>query len=74
MSLMTQKFFKGEKMKKTGLLPKLAGLAVLGSLAFADGNITMPTPDYTDFYAGVGVVLGITVVVMLAKRLKGFFR
>jgi hypothetical protein len=50
------------------------GLVVLGSSAFADGNITMPDPDYTDFYAGVGVVLGVSLVVMLAKRIKSFFR
>jgi len=50
------------------------GLVVLGTSLFADGNIEMPTPDYTDFYAGVGVVLGISVVVMLARKLKGFFR
>jgi hypothetical protein len=57
--------------KLTKLLP--LGLVILGTSAFAD-NITMPEPDYTDFYAGVGVVLAISVVVMLAKRLKGFFR
>jgi len=52
-----------------------AGIITLSALpAFADGNVTMPTPDYTDFYAGVGVVLGVSVVVMLARRLKGFFR
>lgn len=63
-------------MKKT-FSKKLVGLGVLALSAvsaFADGNITMPEPDYTDFYAGVGVVLGIAVVVMLARRLKGFFR
>jgi len=60
-------------MKKlTKFLP--LGLVVLGTSAFADGNVTMPTPDYTDFYAGVGVVLGVSLVVMLAKRLKHYFR
>ena len=58
---------------------KLGKLLLLGSIiatsAFADGgNITMPTPDYTDFYAGVGVVIGVSLVVMLAKKLKLFFR
>ena len=61
-----------------GLSKRLVAFgAVLGSVipAFADGStITMPTPDYTNFYAGVGVVLGVSVVVMLAKRLKSFFR
>ena len=62
-------------MKKLSRKLLTAGLVLASALpAFADGNITMPTPDYTDFYAGVGVVLGISVVVMLAKRLKGFFR
>ena len=51
-----------------------AGLLMAGSSAFADGNITQPTPDYTDFYATVGTVLAIVTVVMLAKRSKGFFR
>ena len=60
-------------MKKLARLLPL-GLFVLGTSAFADGNITMPTPDYTDFYAGVGVVLGVSLVVMLAKRIKYFFR
>jgi len=60
-------------MKKlTKFLP--LGLIIVGTSVFADGNIDMPTPDYTDFYNGVGVVLGIAVVVMLARRLKGFFR
>ena len=56
---------------------KLIGLGViaLGTLpALADGNITQPTPDYTDFYATVGTVLAISAVVMLARRAKGFFR
>ena len=54
----------------------VAGAVIAGSAvsAFADGNVTMPTPDYTDFYAGVGVVIGVSLVVMLAKHLKGFFR
>ena len=60
-------------MKRLSKLLPL-GLVVLGTSAFADGNITMPTPDYTDFYAGVGVVLGVSLVVMIAKRIKHFFR
>ena len=57
---------------KKWLLSALAGLFALSSSAFA--AITMPTPDYTDFENGVATVLGIVVIVMLAKRLKGFFR
>ena len=37
-------------------------------------SITMPTPDYTNFFAGVGVVIAVSLTVMLAKRLKHFFR
>jgi len=58
-------------MKKR-LLLALMGLLALGSSVFA--AIDMPTPDYTDFNAGVGVVLGVVLSIMLAKRLKGFFR
>ena len=63
-------------MKKASLLQKVAGLAVLGSIAFADGDptVTMPTPDYTNFYAAVSLALGITVVVMLARKAKSFLR
>ena len=65
-------------MKK--LSKRLVALgAVLGSIAPAfaattSSTITMPTPDYTNFFAGVGVVLGVSLTVMLAKRLKHFFR
>jgi len=55
---------------------KLVGIA-LGAIALA-GNafagITVPDPDYTDFNNVVGVALGVALVVMLAKRAKGFFR
>ena len=53
----------------------LAGLSVLGLGAISSfAGITAPTPDYTDFEAIVGVVLGVSLVVMLAKRAKSFFR
>ncbi len=53
----------------------ILGALILSALpALAEGNITQPTPDYTDFYATVGTVLAIVTVVMLAKRAKGFFR
>lgn len=48
------------------------GLATLGSNAMAAGNIVLPTVDYTDFYAGVGLALGITLTVMLARKVKSF--
>ncbi len=61
---------KGEIMKK--ILATVLGLGLVGSSAFA--AITPPTPDYTDFEAVVGVSLAVSLVVMLAKRAKGFFR
>ena len=55
----------------------VAGFVLVGSavsaFAASSGNITMPTPSYTDFYAGVGVVIGVSLVIMLAKKLKSFF-
>ena len=65
-----------------GLSKKLIGLGSLGLTAVSafaattgsSATIPMPSPNYTDFFAGVGVVLGVTLTVMLAKRLKHFFR
>ena len=48
--------------------------AVSSFAATTSPTVKMPTPDYTNFYAGVGVVLGVSLVVMLAKRLKHYFR
>ena len=57
---------------------KLGGIALaLGSSvgAFAStATYAIPTPDYTNFYAGVGVMLGVALTVMLARKLKGFIR
>ena len=62
---------------------KLGGIALaLGSSVGAFAAVTptavatysVPTPDYTNFYAGVGVMLGVALTVMLARRLKGFIR
>ena len=64
-------------MKKASLLQKVAGLVALGSIAFAEdggATITMPTPDYTNFYAAVGLALGVTLTVMLARKAKSFLR
>lgn len=47
------------------------GATILASNALAD-NVTVPTPDYTDFYAIVGVSLGVTLIVMLARKGKSF--
>ena len=66
---------KGLFQKAKGKVLVGAGLLMAGSSAFAaTTHITQPTPDYTDFYATVGTVLGVVTVVMLAKRAKGFFR
>ena len=60
-------------MKKAILIPLTLGLAAVSSFADTVYGADI-TPDYTDFKAAVGLVLGITVVIMLAKRVKGFFR
>lgn len=49
-----------------------AAVTVMAGNAMAAGNVTVPTPDYTDFYAIVGVGLGVTLIVMLARKGKSF--
>ena len=53
-----------------------AGVAITSGIgAFASSaSYSIPTPDYTNFYAGVGVMLGVALTVMLARKLKGFIR
>ena len=63
---------------KINLNKKLAtavalGLSSVGAFA-ATANIKVPTPDYTDFYSIAGVAIGVSLVVMLAKRAKSFLR
>ncbi len=56
---------------------KAVGTAVIvagGTVLNAAPSITVPTPDYTTFYAVAGVGLGITVIVGLAYKAKGFLR
>jgi len=56
---------------------KLLGLvSVLASVgAFASSTTySVPAPDYTNFFAGVGVMLGVSLTVMLARKLKSFIR
>ena len=59
-------------------LKKLGGVVfALGSavVAFAStSNYSVPTPDYTDFYSAVGVMLGVALTVMLARKVKSFIR
>ena len=60
-------------MKRAILVPLTLGIAAVSSFADtvygADIN-----PDYTDFKAAVGLVIGVVLTVMLAKRAKSFFR
>lgn len=41
--------------------------------AFA-ANVVVPTADYTDFYLIVGVALGVTLIVGLARKGKSFLK
>ena len=50
------------------------GFAIIAGSTPANAAITFPTPDYTDFEAGVALVIGVVLTVMLAKKVKGFFR
>ena len=36
--------------------------------------VAVPTPDYTDFYLIVGVALGVTLIVGLARKGKSFLK
>jgi hypothetical protein len=63
------------KMKRSCLNLKLAVLSVVSSLAvaapsFAAGGLTMPTVDLTDFYAAVGIMLGVAVAVMIVRKVR----
>lgn len=43
--------------------------------AFASAtHMTVPTPDYTDFYAIGGVALAVTLIVGLARKGKSFLK
>ena len=60
-------------MKKAILIPLTLGLAAVSSFADTVYGADI-TPDYTDFKAAVGLVLGVALTIMIAKRAKGFFR
>ncbi|GAB6073820.1 hypothetical protein [Nautilia lithotrophica] len=60
-------------MKKAMLVPFALGLAAVSSFADTVYGADI-TPDYTNFYAAVGLALGITIVVMLARKAKSFLR
>ena len=52
----------------------VAGATVGASVANAAATVTVPTPDYTTFYSVVGVGLGVTLIVGLARKSKGFLK
>lgn len=48
-----------------------SGFCAVGAFA---ANVVVPTPDYTDFYLIVGVALGVTLIVGLARKGKSFLK
>ena len=52
----------------------IGALAFSSVPAFAEGNITMPTPDYTDLYAAGGVVVGVALVYTLVRHVLSLFK
>ena len=69
--------FKGKKgvtvAKRLFVVGASATFGAVSS-AMADASVTVPTPDYTTFYAVVGVGLAVTLIVGLARKSKGFLR
>ena len=63
-----------KNLNKIVAIAVATGLSAVGAFADGTGNIAVPTPDYTDFYAIAGVAIGVGLVVMLAKRAKSFLR
>lgn len=55
---------------KVAVLGAAASLAVAAP-SFAEGVLTMPTIDLTDFYAAVTLILGVAVAVMIVRRVRG---
>jgi hypothetical protein len=62
--------------RKSSAKAKALGVSIVvaGQSAFASASYSVPAPDYTDFFAGVGVMLGVAMTIMLARKLKGFIR
>jgi phosphohistidine swiveling domain-containing protein len=52
----------------------VAGATLGSTVASAAATVTVPTPDYTTFYSVVGVGLGVTLIVGLARKSKGFLK
>ncbi|WP_456479656.1 hypothetical protein [Nautilia sp.] len=60
-------------MKKAMFVPFFLGL--LAVAGFADTVYGKDiTPDFTEFYAAVGLAIGVTIVVMLARNAKSFLK
>ena len=66
-----QEKLSGAKAKASAVV---VAVATGASNAMAAGNVTVPTPDYTDFYLIVGVALGVTLIVGLARKGKSFLK
>lgn len=60
-------------MKKRALAVA-AAVSALATNAFAEGNLTVPAVDLSDFYVGVGVVLTAVAGIYVANKVKGFIR
>jgi hypothetical protein len=39
--------------------------------AHAVSTLTLPAVDLTDFYAAVGIILGVCVAVMIVRKVRG---
>jgi len=63
-------------MKKLSKLPIILGSLGLSAIsAFADQVYGKDiNPDYTNFYAAAGLVIGVSMVMMLTRRAKSLFR
>ena len=62
-----------DRLKKAAVVSAPLGV-LLASNAHAAGVITMPAIDLTDFYAAGAIILGVTVAVMLFRKVKGLIR
>jgi len=57
-----------------GKLVLAASLSLAAVPAFAASTLTMPTIDLTDFYAAVTLILGVSVAVMIVRRVRAQIR
>lgn len=54
-----------------GKIAAVCALVTAAVPAFAAGTVSMPAVDLTDFYAAVGIILGVSVAVMIVKKVRG---